>query len=217
MGRLRGGGAGHVQARCRCPRPRRGAFRVQDPEQGSSLADDLGRHPGPRDRVRGLDRDSRSPAAEHRVPARERQLCRGAAGDPHGSARGRSHPPLDRSRADLRGHRRAWSRRINKTELSTPCLTVVVKRTIRGIPRADWDSCFPGDPEGWAYYCAVEESGLSALSWLYFVARERHRVLAVVPAFITDYRLATTIQGNLKVTLQPLLRNLGKRLTLRML
>ncbi len=49
------------------------------------------------------------------------------------------------------------------------------------------------------------------------MARERHRVLAVVPAFITDYRLATTIQGNLKVTLQPLLRNLGKLLTLRML
>ena len=124
---------------------------------------------------------------------------------------------MDRSRADLRGNRRAWSRRIERIDQSTPCLTVVVTRTIRGIPRVDWDSCFPGDPEGWAYYRAVEESGLSAFSWVYFVARGRDGVLAVVPAFVTDYSLDTTLQGGWKAALHPLVRRLRHFLTLRML
>jgi hypothetical protein len=63
----------------------------------------------------------------------------------------------------------------------------------------------------------VEESGLSAFSWVYFMARERGRILAVVPAFVTDYRLDTTIQGGWKLAMQPVFRNLGKLLTLRML
>lgn len=124
---------------------------------------------------------------------------------------------MDRGRADLRGNRRAWSRRIDKIDLSAPGLTIVVKRTVGGVPRTEWDACFPGDPEGWAYYRAVEESGLAAFSWVYFVARENHRVVAVVPAFVTDYSLDTAIQGSWKMALQPLLRRLKNLLTLRML
>lgn len=124
---------------------------------------------------------------------------------------------MDRGRADLRGNRRARSRSIDKNVLSTPALAIVVNRTVRAIPRTEWDACFPGDPEGWAYYHAVEESGLAAFSWLYFVARERERIVAVVPAFIADYSLDTTIQGAWRTALQPLLRRLKKPLTRRML
>ncbi len=115
------------------------------------------------------------------------------------------------------GNRRAWSRCIDKNDLSAPGLAIVVNRTIRGIPRTEWDSCFPGDPEGWAYYRAIEESGLAAFSWVYFLARERERVVAMVPAFIADYNLDTAIQGASRTALQPLLRRLKKLLTLRML
>ena len=106
---------------------------------------------------------------------------------------------------------------MSKSECAAPALTTAVYRTIRGIPRIEWDSCFPGDPEGWAYYRAVEESGLQDFSWVYFVVSERERVVAVVPAFVTDYRLDTTIQGGWRTALQPLLRRLKGLLTLRML
>ena len=124
---------------------------------------------------------------------------------------------MDRGRAHLHGHCRAWSLGIDKIDLAAPVPTIGVYRTIRGLLRADWDSCFPGDPEGWAYYRALEESGLAAFSWFYFAAREHSRVVAVVPAFITDYSLDTTIQGRWKNVLQLLRRRLGRRLTLRLL
>ena len=104
-----------------------------------------------------------------------------------------------------------------KIEPASPILTVGVYRTIRGITRTEWDACFPGDPEGWAYYLAVEESGLAAFSWVYLVAREGERIVAVVPAFITEYSLDTTVQGRWKLALQPLLRRLRRGFTLRLL
>jgi len=95
-------------------------------------------------------------------------------------------------------------------------ISVEAHRTIRQIPQADWDACFPGDPEGWSYYLAIEEAGLTAFSWAYFAAREADRVVAVVPAFITEYHLATTVQGTARKVLAPLLRVLGDALTLRL-
>ena len=92
-----------------------------------------------------------------------------------------------------------------------------VYRTIRDIPQAAWDACFPGDPESWAYYVAIEESGFAAFSWAYLVAREGDSLVGVVPAFITDYNLDTTIQGALRAALQPVLRRLKKMLTLRLI
>jgi len=95
-------------------------------------------------------------------------------------------------------------------------ISVETHLTIRAIPQADWDACFPGDPEGWSYYLAIEEAGLPAFSWVYFTAREADRVIAVVPAFITGYHLATTVQGAARTALAPLLRVFGNVLTLRL-
>lgn len=83
---------------------------------------------------------------------------------------------------------------------------VGVHRSIVEIAQADWDACFPGDPEGWASYRAIEAGGLAGFSPVYFAAREAGRIVAVVPAFITAYRLDTTIQGRLRTILRPLLR-----------
>jgi hypothetical protein len=96
-------------------------------------------------------------------------------------------------------------------------ISVEAHRSIRQIPQGDWDACFPGDPEGWSYYVAIEEAGLPAFSWVYFAAREAGRVVAVVPAFITDYHLATTVQGAARTALAPLLWAFGSLLTLRLL
>jgi Acetyltransferase (GNAT) domain len=122
-----------------------------------------------------------------------------------------------RGRTDLRGDCCAGSFRIDQFNPSSLGLTITVHRTVRGIPRGEWDACFPGDPEGWAYYRAIEEAGLATFAWAYFVARENGRTVAIVPAFITDYSLDTTIQGRWKIALQPLLRHLKNLLTLRML
>ncbi len=98
-----------------------------------------------------------------------------------------------------------------------PAISVTASRTIRAISRDAWQDCFPGEPEGWAYYCAIEASDFAAFSWVYFVARERDRVLAVVPAFVTDYPLETTLQGPWRAILRPLFARLGALLTPRML
>ena len=103
------------------------------------------------------------------------------------------------------------------TESFRPGVTMVDSRTIRSIPRAEWDACFHGDPECSAYYRALEESGLARFSWIYFVARENGRLAAAAPAFVTDYRLDTTIQGRWKTALEPLTRHLENLFTLRML
>ena len=124
---------------------------------------------------------------------------------------------MGRDRADLRGHSRARSRVIDRFDPRPLVLTIGVHRTIRGISQTDWDSCFPEDPEGWAFHRAVEDSELVAFSWAYFAVHEHDRVVAVVPAFVTDYRLDTTIQGPWRTALQPLLRRLKRPLTLRLL
>ncbi len=103
-----------------------------------------------------------------------------------------------------------------RPECAPATLEVGVYRTVRNIPQPAWDACFPGDPESWAYYVAIEESGFAAFSWAYLVAREGETLVAVVPAFITDYGIDTTIQGAMRAALEPVLRRLRKFLTLRL-
>ena len=73
-----------------------------------------------------------------------------------------------------------------------------VEQSIRAIEQVQWDLCFRGDVESWGYYRAVEESDVPGFEWRYFTLRESGRLLAAVPAFITEYRLATTVQGRWK-------------------
>lgn len=75
-----------------------------------------------------------------------------------------------------------------------------VATSIRAFGREEWNRLFPGELEDWSYYCAVENSGLPGFSWAYFGVRDKTTgtLLAAVPAFVTDYRLDTTISGALK-------------------
>jgi hypothetical protein len=102
---------------------------------------------------------------------------------------------------------------LNAGNFPVPALSVELHRSVAEIGRADWDACFPDEPEGWAYYKALENSGLEAFSWLYLAVRENGRLLAAAPAFVLDYHLDTTIQGTWRAALQPL----QSLLTLRLL
>ncbi|WHZ20213.1 MAG: hypothetical protein OJF55_002362 [Rhodanobacteraceae bacterium] len=62
----------------------------------------------------------------------------------------------------------------------------------------DWNRLFPHELEDHAYLRAIERAGLAGFRYLYFAVREGGRLLAAVPAFVTDYRLDTTVQGGLR-------------------
>ena len=77
-------------------------------------------------------------------------------------------------------------------------MRAIVAHSIGDFARDEWDRLFPGDPEGWSYYRAIEHSRLAGFEWLYFAVRDDDELLAVVPAFVTDYRLDTTLTGPLR-------------------
>ena len=76
--------------------------------------------------------------------------------------------------------------------------------TIRAIQREAWNDCFPGALEDWDYYVAVENAAIEDFQWRYLVVYENGTLVAVAAAFITHYRLDTTVSGA------------GKRLTERL-
>ena len=75
---------------------------------------------------------------------------------------------------------------------------VAVDRSIDAFDRDEWNALFPGEIEDFSYYRAVEQSGLAGFEWLYLSVRESKGLRAVVPAFVTDYRLDTTLSGAAK-------------------
>lgn len=76
--------------------------------------------------------------------------------------------------------------------------------TIRAIQRDAWNDCFPGALEDWDYYLAVENAAIDDFQWRYLAVFEDQTLVAVAAAFITHYRLDTTMSGA------------GKRLTERL-
>ncbi|MBZ6078865.1 GNAT family N-acetyltransferase [Microvirga puerhi] len=92
-----------------------------------------------------------------------------------------------------------------------------VFESIDAIDPVAWDRCFPGDPEGWAFYKAIEDAGPPGFQWRYLAILEAGVPLAVVPAFLTEYRLDTTVPpGSMKRLLAALTAALPSVLTLRL-
>ncbi|MDR3388498.1 MAG: GNAT family N-acetyltransferase [Rudaea sp.] len=77
-------------------------------------------------------------------------------------------------------------------------MQVLIANSIEAIGRDEWNRLFPAELEDWHYYQAVERAGLPGFDWLYFGVREDGVLRAVVPAFVTDYRLDTTLTGRLR-------------------
>lgn len=77
--------------------------------------------------------------------------------------------------------------------------TVRFHASLDEVAPRDWDALFPGSPEDWGFYRAVEDSPpdgfrLGALTCV----NPDGGLLAAVPAFQIDYRLDTPFQGRLR-------------------
>jgi len=92
--------------------------------------------------------------------------------------------------------------------------TCVIVESVAAFRRQDWDRCFPGVIEGWEYYRAVEEAGIGEFEWRYFAVLDGDTPIAVVPAFLTVYRLDSTIQGPIKRVADWLSRRLPNLLSI---
>jgi predicted N-acyltransferase len=77
-------------------------------------------------------------------------------------------------------------------------LVIQLHDTIDDVPRGAWDTCAEGLVESWAYLRAVERSAIPDFELFYISVREGDAVVACAPAFVTAYRLETTVSGPLK-------------------
>ena len=80
-----------------------------------------------------------------------------------------------------------------------------------------WNRLFPRELEDHAYLRAIEHAGLAGFRYLYFAVRDDDRLMAAVPAFITDYRLDTTVQGGLRRVTEALAKVFPRLLRIPML
>ncbi len=72
---------------------------------------------------------------------------------------------------------------------------VSVATSIDAFGCVEWNRLFPNELEDWSYYRAVETAQLAEFSWLYFGVSIDDKLVAVVPGFVTDYQLDTTLRG----------------------
>ncbi|MES2404736.1 MAG: GNAT family N-acetyltransferase [Pseudomonadota bacterium] len=77
-------------------------------------------------------------------------------------------------------------------------IEVTAHRSIDAIAAADGNRLFPHELEDHAYLRAIERADLAGFRYRYFTVRDGDQWLAAAPAFITDYRLDTTVQGGLR-------------------
>ena len=80
-----------------------------------------------------------------------------------------------------------------------------------------WNRLFPHELEDHAYLRAIERAGLEGFRYLYFSVRDGDRLQAAVPAFVTDYRLDTTVQGGLRRATEALAKVFPRLLRIPML
>jgi predicted N-acyltransferase len=100
---------------------------------------------------------------------------------------------------------------------STAAKQCVVADSIAAFARDDWNRCFPGALEDWDYLRAVEDAGIAGFTWRYLGVVEGTTLLAAVPAFITSYRLDTTVQGMAKRMTERIARRFPAALSIRLL
>ncbi len=96
-------------------------------------------------------------------------------------------------------------------------MELVVASSIEAFTATEWNRLFPGELEDWSYYRAIERAGLAGFEWVYFGVCVDSELCAAVPAFITDYRLDTTLDGRLRRVVGMLARAVPGLLRPRML
>jgi len=89
--------------------------------------------------------------------------------------------------------------------------------SIEAVEPSQWNRLFPGELEDWSYLRAIERAQLPGFRFVYFVIRGGARLLAAAPAFLTDYRLDTTVSGALKRVTEATAKLLPRLLRIPML
>ncbi len=96
-------------------------------------------------------------------------------------------------------------------------IEVTAHDSIQDFEPARWNGLFPRELEDHAYLRAIEDSRLPGFRFVYFAVRDGERLLAAVPAFLTDYRLDTTVQGGLRRVTEAVARRLPRLMRIPML
>lgn len=96
-------------------------------------------------------------------------------------------------------------------------IETIAQPSIDAFAPDDWDRLFPHEVEDHAYLRAIERAGLAGFRYVYFAVHEGGRLLAAAPAFVTDYRLDTTVQGGLRRVTGSLARVFPRLLRIPML
>ncbi len=94
--------------------------------------------------------------------------------------------------------------------------------SIAAIEPSHWNALHFGgndadELEDWSYLHAIEGAGLRDFRFVYFALRENGKLRAAAPAFLTDYRLDTTVSGSLKRVTDAVVKLLPRLLRIPML
>ncbi len=94
---------------------------------------------------------------------------------------------------------------------------VRVVESIRQVGAEAWNSCFVRELEAYHYLLAVEESAIAGFAWRYVLIEKHGQLLAAMPAFLTDYRLDTTLEkGALRRGIERMRALLPRFLTMKL-
>ncbi len=77
-------------------------------------------------------------------------------------------------------------------------------------------ACYKGEVENYGYLLAVEKASIPGFAYGYLTAWEEETLLAIMPAFFTDYALDTTLQGAGKTIICRLKKAFPKLFTLKL-
>lgn len=82
-------------------------------------------------------------------------------------------------------------------------IQVRVLHSLSEVNAQDWNACFANELENYEYLYAVEQAAIKGFAWRYVVAQSHGRMIAAMPAFLTDYALDTTLDdGTLRRTIR---------------
>lgn len=70
-----------------------------------------------------------------------------------------------------------------------------IANSILSISREAWNGCFAGEIENYDYLLAVEQASIEDFRWRYLTLIRDGVTVAAMPAFLTDYRLETTVDS----------------------
>lgn len=93
-------------------------------------------------------------------------------------------------------------------------LKAEVVSSITEIGRTAWDACAPGEAEAYDYLLSVEQAGIDGFEWCYVAVQAQGRIVCVMPAFLSQYALETTLDpGTLRTIIGRLRKIWPKMLT----